>query len=349
MCQNSQAGVRDTKFRWFKRLDKAIVPFVIDRSSHGIQNLIYQAFEQFHRRTCVRFVRRTNQKIILGSFLEGGAVVPTRRRNRSHSTARATIDLLKDTFGNRLISRFGPVNWPPRSCDLTPLDYFLWSYVKSLVYADKPQTLDHLEDNIRRVIADIRPQMLEKKSSKIRHPGWSSRGLHHAPYPEIRTYDLGISVGIRKGYSRLETNLGVGQDKEGVVTDYRDSFVTPLPCEAEHCLAEKWLHRSHCMSGNTCGYGMSWTYHWAVMVPWINTRGDRVLLGMATHTITPAVGTLSRFQFPRAWHRCKLRRRSVGVQDSTRNGRRDPKYPSTRCIRMVREDTGSPSEGAICA
>ncbi|GFX84049.1 uncharacterized protein TNCV_4858571 [Trichonephila clavipes] len=77
-------------------------------------------------------------------------------------TARATIDLLKDTFGNRLISRFGPVNWPPKSCDLTPLDYFLWGYVKSLVYADKPQTLDHLEDNIRRVIADIRPQMLEK-------------------------------------------------------------------------------------------------------------------------------------------------------------------------------------------
>ncbi|GFX57343.1 transposable element Tc3 transposase [Trichonephila clavipes] len=77
-------------------------------------------------------------------------------------TARATIDLLKDTFGDRLISRFGPVNWPPRSCDLTPLDYFLWGYVKSLVYADKPQTLDHLEDNIRLVIADIRPQMLEK-------------------------------------------------------------------------------------------------------------------------------------------------------------------------------------------
>ncbi|GFX03895.1 uncharacterized protein TNCV_4678001 [Trichonephila clavipes] len=85
-------------------------------------------------------------------------------------TARATIDLLKDTFGNRLISRFGPVNWPPRSCDLTPLDYFLWGYVKSLVYADKPQTLDHLKDNIRRVIADIRPQMLEKVIEN-----WTSR------------------------------------------------------------------------------------------------------------------------------------------------------------------------------
>ncbi|GFW95857.1 DUF4817 domain-containing protein [Trichonephila clavipes] len=85
-------------------------------------------------------------------------------------TARATIDLLKDTFGDHLISRFGPVNWPPRSRDLTPLDYFLWGYVKSLVYADKPQTLDHLEDNIRRVIADIRPQMLEKVIEN-----WTSR------------------------------------------------------------------------------------------------------------------------------------------------------------------------------
>ncbi|GFU56893.1 putative DD41D transposase [Trichonephila clavipes] len=100
-------------------------------------------------------------------------------------TARAPIDLLKDTFGDRLISRFGPVNWPPRSCDLTPLDYFLWGYVKSLVYADKPQTLDHLEDNIRRVIADIRPQRLEKVIEN-----WTSRldyirASRGSPMPEI--------------------------------------------------------------------------------------------------------------------------------------------------------------------
>ncbi|GFY13056.1 transposable element Tc3 transposase [Trichonephila clavipes] len=100
-------------------------------------------------------------------------------------TARATIDLLKDTFGDRLISRFGPVNWPPRSCDLTPLDYFLWGYVKSLVYADKPQTLDHLQDNIRRVIADIWTQMLEKVIEN-----WTSRldyirASRGSPMPEI--------------------------------------------------------------------------------------------------------------------------------------------------------------------
>ncbi|GFX84092.1 hypothetical protein TNCV_4859001 [Trichonephila clavipes] len=41
---------------------------------------------------------------------------------------------------------------------------------ESLVYANKPQTLDHLEDNIRRVIADIRQQMLEKVIEN-----WTSR------------------------------------------------------------------------------------------------------------------------------------------------------------------------------
>ncbi|GFU93570.1 hypothetical protein TNCV_948121 [Trichonephila clavipes] len=56
---------------------------------------------------------------------------------------------------------------------------------ESLVYADKPQTLDHLEDNIRRVIADIRPQMLEKVIEN-----WTSRldyirASRGSPMPEI--------------------------------------------------------------------------------------------------------------------------------------------------------------------
>ncbi|GFS52349.1 putative transposase [Trichonephila clavipes] len=127
----------------------------------------------------------------------GGIISPYFKNDEGHNelwfqqdgatchTARAPVDLLKDTFGDRLVSRFGPVNWPPKSCDLTPLDYFLWGYVKSLAYADKPQTLDHLEDNIRRVIADIRPQMLEKVS-KIGlqiglHPSqpWQSYARNH--------------------------------------------------------------------------------------------------------------------------------------------------------------------------
>ncbi|GFV86763.1 uncharacterized protein TNCV_3964931 [Trichonephila clavipes] len=53
--------------------------------------------------------------------------------------------------------------------------------------------------------------------------------------------------------------------------------------------------------------------------------------------------------FHRARHHSKRRRRWVGVKGSTRNRCRDPKCPSARCLRMVREDTGAPNEGVTCA
>jgi len=56
------------------------------------------------------------------------------------------------------------------SRDLRPLNYFLWGNVKSLVYADTPETIDAIEENIRRVIADIRSQLLQKVVEN-----WASR------------------------------------------------------------------------------------------------------------------------------------------------------------------------------
>lgn len=41
----------------------------------------------------------------------------------TYHTARYTINLMQATFGQRLILRNRPVNWPPRSCDLMPSDY----------------------------------------------------------------------------------------------------------------------------------------------------------------------------------------------------------------------------------
>lgn len=77
-------------------------------------------------------------------------------------TMNATMEVLQQKFGEWIISRKGFVNWPPRSCDLTPCDFFLWGYLKSLVYANKPATLDALEANIRDAIAGITPQILDR-------------------------------------------------------------------------------------------------------------------------------------------------------------------------------------------
>ena len=60
-----------------------------------------------------------------------------------------------------MISRNGDYNWPPRSCQLSPLDFFLWGYVKDKVYTDDSQSIQELKEKIRAVIDEIEPQMCE--------------------------------------------------------------------------------------------------------------------------------------------------------------------------------------------
>lgn len=45
-------------------------------------------------------------------------------------TACETMAVLRERFGEQLISCFGPVNWPPTLCDITSLDFFFGGYVK---------------------------------------------------------------------------------------------------------------------------------------------------------------------------------------------------------------------------
>jgi hypothetical protein len=48
--------------------------------------------------------------------------------------AVAVRQFLDARYPNRWIGRAGPIAWPPRSPDMTPLDFYLWGHVKSLVY-----------------------------------------------------------------------------------------------------------------------------------------------------------------------------------------------------------------------
>jgi len=55
-------------------------------------------------------------------------------------TAVISIAALRRLFPQRVISRFGDVPWPPRSPDLSASD-FLWGYLKSKVYSNRPTDL----------------------------------------------------------------------------------------------------------------------------------------------------------------------------------------------------------------
>ena len=70
-------------------------------------------------------------------------------------TVESTLDVSRPFFEYRIISHRADVVWLPRTCDLTPLDYYLWGAVKDKCYADKPETIHTLKDNIREAIGEI--------------------------------------------------------------------------------------------------------------------------------------------------------------------------------------------------
>jgi hypothetical protein len=45
--------------------------------------------------------------------------------------------------------------------DLTPVDFFLWGYVKNIVYQVKINELQHLKARIRDAVAMVTPNMLQ--------------------------------------------------------------------------------------------------------------------------------------------------------------------------------------------
>ena len=61
---------------------------------------------------------------------------------------KAEMKSLDQIYPGRWIGKGGPVAWPPRSPDLTSLDFFLWGHVKSLVYATPVETVEDLTARI---------------------------------------------------------------------------------------------------------------------------------------------------------------------------------------------------------
>lgn len=69
---------------------------------------------------------------------------------------------LDEVFPNKWIGRRGHIEWPPRSPDLTPLDFFLWGHLKNVVYKSKPNDIQELKERIRQEINNISQETIAK-------------------------------------------------------------------------------------------------------------------------------------------------------------------------------------------
>lgn len=70
-------------------------------------------------------------------------------------------EFLNQTFPGRWIGRDGPIQWAARSPDLSPLDFYLWGFIKDRVYGRKPKTLNQIRQFITEEIRSISSGTLE--------------------------------------------------------------------------------------------------------------------------------------------------------------------------------------------
>ena len=79
----------------------------------------------------------------------------------------AARNFILATFQNRVIGRGSTIHCPARSCDLTPMDFFLWGYIKDIVYSQKSDNLDQLTTRIRRALRNIFIDMCKRTCETI--------------------------------------------------------------------------------------------------------------------------------------------------------------------------------------
>jgi len=57
-------------------------------------------------------------------------------------------EYLDREYPGKWIGRRGPIEWPPRSPDLTPIDFFLWGHLKTVVYKTPNDNIEMLKTRI---------------------------------------------------------------------------------------------------------------------------------------------------------------------------------------------------------
>ena len=72
----------------------------------------------------------------------------------AHCTAEVSAEIQR-IFEDRWFRRLGPWNWPARSPDLTPLDFYLWGNLKDIVYKTPVYSREELEDRVHRAFQNL--------------------------------------------------------------------------------------------------------------------------------------------------------------------------------------------------
>ena len=135
---------------------KLIGPFFFEGSVNGVKYL-----EMLNEKVFPKLVE------LFGDQFDGGhfSRLWWAQDGAPAHTALDIRDWLAEFFQNHIIALHHNPEWPPRSPDLTPCDFFLWGYVKSRVFVTPPASVDDLRQRIIHEIDHVkRDQMMIRRA-----------------------------------------------------------------------------------------------------------------------------------------------------------------------------------------
>jgi hypothetical protein len=80
-----------------------------------------------------------------------------------HTNHRIVRQFLNEAFPNRWIGRGEAISWPARSPNLTPLDFFLWGFVKEKVYRLRSTTAEDMKLRKRDAFRLVNVHLISKQ------------------------------------------------------------------------------------------------------------------------------------------------------------------------------------------
>lgn len=83
----------------------------------------------------------------------------------AHSSHEVSEEL-NAMFGNRWIGRRSSLFWPPRSPDLTPLDFYLWGRIKNIVYESPIESKEDLKRRVEDAFHSLKGEEIERATNR---------------------------------------------------------------------------------------------------------------------------------------------------------------------------------------
>ncbi|KAE9529977.1 hypothetical protein AGLY_011439 [Aphis glycines] len=189
---------------------------------------------------------------------------------------RSESTYLDSEYPGKWIGRRGPIEWPPRSPDLTPIDYFLWGHLKTVVYKTPNDNIEMLKTRIFDECHKLTPANFKNIRQKFQDRLYYCQEVNDNVFPKNDNI-AALENGKAKIINAKSANSSNGLEPEASLNFFTSAQNIPAEEVLDHVLLGNMIStfcRIPKFSGSRC-----WIFQ-------SSKCSEPVLVKMAQHDLT---------------------------------------------------------------